>query len=139
MAKERNKPNPCKSKHETIMARLGAGVRGKVCWWCGGKKFKSADDGIVSHFICQTCGLLNVIGGGGGAAASPPTVMGYTIHDLEMVASILRANGITPRDLKRAADNFEEAARITRQLMAQELDKAMATFCAAHNQNGGNI
>ena len=38
----------------------------QACWHCNGTAFKAADDGVASHFICQSCGYLNVIGGGGG-------------------------------------------------------------------------
>jgi len=71
------------------------------------------------------------------AALPSSTIMGFSLDDLTLAAALLRENGVAPCDLKRAADNFAEAARITQTLMKTQLDKAVAEFCAAHDLNGG--
>lgn len=47
-----------------------SGVR---CWRCNGTVLESASDGVASHYVCQSCGSLNIIGGGGGGGNEPTT------------------------------------------------------------------
>lgn len=64
-----------------------------------------------------------------------PTMMGYQLNHLQMVAELIRQHGVTPKDLHDLKDNFQRAfdiihaeqERMTKSLIDQALQNFQVT------------
>lgn len=53
------------------------------------------------------------------------TIFGYEEGQLALIATLMNQHGVTPDDVKRAADNFITASQITISAIAQSFDDAV--------------
>lgn len=64
--------------------------------------------------------------------APGPTLYGYTLHELEMVAVLLRQHGVTPEDLLDLKDNFQRAFGLIHaeqeRMRKAAIDRALQNF-----------